>query len=79
MSFEWVEIGELQAKKNGSIDPSKFLDETFELYSIPSHDKGNAEILAFPRFGPRLGAHALRKRKNRRRTRRTWIFHDPSQ
>ena len=45
MSFEWVEIGELQAKKNGSIDPSKFLDETFELYSIPSHDKGNAEIL----------------------------------
>lgn len=51
MSFEWVEIGELQAKKNGSIDPSKFLDETFELYSIPSHDKGNAEILTGREIG----------------------------
>lgn len=51
MSFEWVEIGELQAKKNGSIDPSKFLDETFELHSIPSHDKGNAEILTGREIG----------------------------
>lgn len=51
MSFEWIEIGELQAKKNGSIDPSKFLDETFELHSIPSHDKGNAEILTGREIG----------------------------
>jgi type I restriction enzyme S subunit len=51
MSLEWVEIGELQAKKNGSIDPSKFLDETFELHSIPSHDKGNAEILTGREIG----------------------------
>lgn len=51
MSFEWVEIGELQAKKNGSIDPSKFLDETFELHSIPSHYKGNAEILTGREIG----------------------------
>ena len=41
----------LQAKKNGSIDPSKFLDETFELHSIPSHDKGNAEILTGREIG----------------------------
>lgn len=51
MSLEWVEIGELQAKKNGPIDPSKFLDETFELHSIPSHDKGNAEILTGREIG----------------------------
>ena len=51
MSLEWVEIGELQAKKNGSIDPSKFLDETFELHSISSHDKGNAEILTGREIG----------------------------
>ena len=51
MSLEWVEIGELQAKKNGSIDPSKFLDETVELHSIPSHDKGNAEILTGREIG----------------------------
>lgn len=38
-------------KKNGSIDPSKFLDETFELHSIPSHDKGNAEILTGREIG----------------------------
>ena len=41
----------MQAKKNGSIDPSKFLDETFELHSIPSHDKGNAEILTGREIG----------------------------
>ena len=51
MSLEWVQIGELQAKKNGPIDPSKFLDETFELHSIPSHDKGNAEILTGREIG----------------------------
>jgi type I restriction enzyme S subunit len=34
------------AKKSGSIDPSKFSDEIFDLYSIPAFDKGVPEAVA---------------------------------
>ncbi|MGV0698959.1 restriction endonuclease subunit S [Mycobacterium sp. ITM-2016-00317] len=39
-------LGTLMVKRAGSVDPSKFPDEKFDLYSIPAHDHGSAEILA---------------------------------
>lgn len=39
-----VELSELMASKVGSVNPKSFLDETFELFSIPAFDKGSAEI-----------------------------------
>ena len=36
MSYPMIEIGELMLKRNGSVDPSKFVDETFELHNLSS-------------------------------------------
>jgi len=41
-----IALGDLMAKKSGSIDPSKFSDEIFDLYSIPAFDKGVPEAVA---------------------------------
>lgn len=41
-----VELGELYVTKGGSLNPSKFLEETFEYYSIPAYDTGKPEIIA---------------------------------
>lgn len=41
-----IALGEIAVKRRGSVDPQKFPDETFELYSIPAHDAGRAEIVA---------------------------------
>ena len=45
MSYPLIELSELILKRNGSVNPTKFLDETFELHSIPAFDKGHPEIL----------------------------------
>jgi type I restriction enzyme S subunit len=34
------------ATKSGSVDPSKFTEEIFDLYSIPAFDRGEPEIVA---------------------------------
>jgi type I restriction enzyme S subunit len=39
-----VALGELMASKTGSVNPAKFPDEDFDLYSIPAFDKGLPEI-----------------------------------
>lgn len=39
-----IDLGDLMATKAGSVDPSKFPDEVFDLYSIPSFDSGLPEI-----------------------------------
>ncbi len=46
-----VSLGELMAKKAGSVDPSKFPEETFDLYSIPAFDKGAPEIITGKEIG----------------------------
>ena len=46
-----IELGEIMATKSASVDPSKFVEEIFDLYSIPSHDKGEPEILAGSAIG----------------------------
>lgn len=39
-----VPLSELMATKAGSVDPVKFRDEVFDLYSIPAFDKGQPEV-----------------------------------
>ncbi len=41
-----VELGGVMATKSGSVDPSKFPDEIFDLYSIPAFDRGQPEVVA---------------------------------
>lgn len=39
------------ATKSGSVDPTKFTDEIFDLYSIPAFDKGAPEVVAGSEIG----------------------------
>lgn len=52
MTYPLVEAGELMARRNGSVDPSKYPNEKFELHSIPAFDAGRPEIL----FGSGIGS-----------------------
>lgn len=51
MSYPMIEIGDLMLKRNGSVDPSKFPDETFELHSIPAFDRGSPDIVKGSEIG----------------------------
>lgn len=51
MTYPLVEIGELMARRNGSVDPAKFPDEEFELHSIPAFDAGRPEFLLGRQIG----------------------------
>ena len=46
-----IVLGEIIATKSGSVDPSKFTDEIFDLYSIPAFDKGKSELVAGREIG----------------------------
>jgi len=46
-----VPLGDLVASKSGSVDPTKFPDELFDLYSIPAFDKGHPEVRAGKEIG----------------------------
>lgn len=41
----WIPLEEVIVRRNGSVDPSKFPDEVFELLSIPAFDAGRPEVL----------------------------------
>lgn len=45
MSYPMIEIGDLMLKRNSSVNPSKFPNETFELHSIPAFDRGSPDIV----------------------------------
>ena len=51
MKWESVELSNFMVKKRGSVNPVKFQNETFELYSIPAYDKGKPEILKGSEIG----------------------------
>lgn len=51
MRWPFVELGEFAVQRGGSIDPKKFPDEVFELYSIPSFDAGAPEVCAGSEIG----------------------------
>lgn len=46
-----VSLGEIMATKTGSVDPSKFADEVFDLYSIPAFDSGQPDVVAGSAIG----------------------------
>lgn len=45
LTHQTVELEEVIARRNGSVDPSKFPEETFELLSIPAFDTGRSELV----------------------------------
>ncbi len=46
-----ISLGELMATKSGSVNPSKFPDEVFDLYSIPAFDSRQPEVVAGKSIG----------------------------
>jgi len=51
VSWPQRKLGEIMPKRTGSINPSKFENETFELYSIPSFDVNQPEIIKGAEIG----------------------------
>ena len=51
MTWPRIPLGELSVERGGSVDPSKYPNEIFELFSIPAFDKGEAEIIAGKEIG----------------------------
>lgn len=48
---QMISLEELMAKRAGSVNPSKFPDEQFDLYSIPAFDKGCHEVVTGSEIG----------------------------
>ena len=46
-----IALGDIMATKSGSVDPSKFTGEIFDLYSIPAFDLGEPEVVAGSEIG----------------------------
>ena len=46
-----VPLEDFVAKKSGSVDPAKFPDEVFDLYSIPAFDAGEPDVRAGSEIG----------------------------
>ncbi|MDD5204854.1 MAG: hypothetical protein PHS17_05510, partial [Desulfobacterales bacterium] len=46
-----ISLGEILASKLGSIDPSKFPNEIFDLYSVPAFDSGQPEVIEGRKIG----------------------------
>jgi type I restriction enzyme, S subunit len=49
--LKFVEIGELMARRNGSVNPANFPEEVFELHSIPAFDAGAPDIVPGRQIG----------------------------
>lgn len=45
MSWAEISAGEIMVKRGGSVNPAKFPEETFDLYSIPAFDRGERDVL----------------------------------
>jgi len=46
-----IPLGDIMPKKTGSVDPSDFPDEVFDLYSVPAFDTGQPEALVGGKIG----------------------------
>jgi type I restriction enzyme S subunit len=46
-----IALHEIMASRSGSVDPSRFPDEVFDLYSIPAFDSREPEIIAGKSIG----------------------------
>jgi type I restriction enzyme, S subunit len=51
---QWITagIGDAMVKRAGTVDPSKFPSELFDLYSIPAYDRGAPEVV----YGSEVGS-----------------------
>jgi type I restriction enzyme S subunit len=52
MKGNYVPLESLMVRRGGSVDPSKFKDEEFDLYSIPAFDRGGSDLV----FGRDIGS-----------------------
>lgn len=43
--MKMIKLGDLFLRKGKSVDPSRYPDKTFQLFSIPAYDKSQPEIL----------------------------------
>lgn len=50
-SWRTTTLGELMPERAGTVDPSKFSDEVFDLYSVPAFQAGVPEIIAGKEIG----------------------------
>jgi type I restriction enzyme, S subunit len=50
--MKWIRLGDLMAVRAGSVEPSRFPDELFKLYSIPAYDAGVPEA----KLGSEIGS-----------------------
>jgi type I restriction enzyme S subunit len=48
---ESVRLGDLMAGRTTTVNPARFMDEDFELYSIPAFDRGAPETVSGSRIG----------------------------
>lgn len=51
MTWPTVALGEIVARKSPSVDPRRFPDEVFELFSVPAHDRGEPDISSADMIG----------------------------
>lgn len=49
--WETIYLGDIAAPRRGIVDPLKFPDEIFDLYSIPAFDAGLPEVVAGSNIG----------------------------
>ncbi len=51
MMWDTISLGDIALQRGGSVDPKKYLDEEFELYSIPAFDAGAPEVATGAEIG----------------------------
>ena len=51
MNWDTIALGDIAVQRGGSVDPKKFQEEVFELYSIPAFDSGTPEIVKGSEIG----------------------------
>lgn len=42
--YPTIQLGQIMAKRTGTINPAKFPEEIFDLYSIPAYDAGRSQL-----------------------------------
>lgn len=75
-SIAQVALGDLMATKTGAVDPSKYADESFDLYSIPAYDRGEPEVAMGSAIGSSkqiVEPHDVLLSKIVPHIRRTWV------
>jgi type I restriction enzyme, S subunit len=51
MKWDSITLGDLALQRGSSLDPQKYKNEVFELYSIPAFDAGIPEVIPGSEIG----------------------------